>query len=194
MFVVSLLGSVLPFVPIPYLFVVVLLSDTVDPLLLGIVSGLGGSLGKITSYALGRMGYRFLGETRQRRMDALREIIGKYGVIGVFVFALTPLPDDVYIIPAGMVRLNFWRFLIANTLGKIILATLVAVLGRTYFEYARILLGESTWITTGLAVLAMVIITVILLRTDWETMLQTLKKSGWKGVLQNLGVWRRNTK
>ncbi|MEM0441072.1 MAG: VTT domain-containing protein [Candidatus Caldarchaeum sp.] len=193
-FVVSLLGSVLPFVPIPYLFVVVLLSDTVDPLLLGIVSGLGGSLGKITSYALGRMGYRFLGETRQRRMDALREIIGKYGVIGVFVFALTPLPDDVYIIPAGMVRLNFWRFLIANTLGKIILATLVAVLGRTYFEYARILLGESTWITTGLAVLAMVIITVILLRTDWETMLQTLKKSGWKGVLQNLGVWRRNTK
>lgn len=193
-FVVSLLGSVLPFVPIPYLFVVVLLSDTVDPLLLGIVSGLGGSLGKITSYALGRMGYRFLGETRQRRMDALREIIGKYGVIGVFVFALTPLPDDVYIIPAGMMRLNFWRFLIANTLGKIILATLVAVLGRTYFEYARILLGESTWITTGLAVLAMVIITVILLRTDWETMLQTLKKSGWKGVLQNLGVWRRNTK
>ncbi|MEM4573296.1 MAG: VTT domain-containing protein [Candidatus Caldarchaeum sp.] len=193
-FLVSLLGSVLPFVPIPYLFVVVLLSDTVDPLLLGIVSGLGGSLGKITSYALGRMGYRFLGETRQRRMDALREIIGKYGVIGVFVFALTPLPDDVYIIPAGMVRLNFWRFLIANTLGKIILATLVAVLGRTYFEYARILLGESTWITTGLAVLAMVIITVILLRTDWETMLQTLKKSGWKGVLQNLGVWRRNTK
>lgn len=194
MFVVSLLGSVLPFVPIPYLFVVVLLSDTVDPLLLGIVSGLGGSLGKITSYALGRMGYRFLGETRQRRMDALREIIGKYGVIGVFVFALTPLPDDVYIIPAGMVRLNFWRFLLANTLGKIILATLVAVLGRTYFEYARILLGESTWITTGLAVLAMVIITVILLRTDWETMLQTLKKTGWKGVLQNLGVWRRNTK
>ncbi|MEM1947235.1 MAG: VTT domain-containing protein [Candidatus Caldarchaeum sp.] len=193
-FVVSLLGSVLPFVPIPYLFVVVLLSDTVDPLLLGIVSGLGGSLGKITSYALGRMGYRFLGETRQRRMDALREIIGKYGVIGVFVFALTPLPDDVYIIPAGMVRLNFWRFLLANTLGKIILATLVAVLGRTYFEYARILLGESTWITTGLAVLAMVIITVILLRTDWETMLQTLKKTGWKGVLQNLGVWRRNTK
>ncbi|MEM1977565.1 MAG: VTT domain-containing protein, partial [Candidatus Caldarchaeum sp.] len=152
-FVVSLLGSVLPFVPIPYLFVVVLLSDTVDPLLLGIVSGLGGSLGKITSYALGRMGYRFLGETRQRRMDALREIIGKYGVIGVFVFALTPLPDDVYIIPAGMVRLNFWRFLLANTLGKIILATLVAVLGRTYFEDARILLGESTWITTGLAVL-----------------------------------------
>ncbi|MEM1978073.1 MAG: hypothetical protein QXL72_04075, partial [Candidatus Caldarchaeum sp.] len=59
---------------------------------------------------------------------------------------------------------------------------------------ARILLGESTWITTGLAVLAMVIITVILLRTDWETMLQTLKKTGWKGVLQNLGVWRRNTK
>lgn len=189
-FAVSLFGSLLPFVPVPYLVVVVLLSDTVDPLLLGVASGVGGSLGKITSYAVGRMGYRFLGEKRQKRMDALREIIGKYGVIGVFVFALTPLPDDVYLIPAGMVRLDFWRFLLANTLGKIILATLVAVLGKTYFEYARILLGESTWITTGLAVMAMVVITVILLRTDWETMLETLKKSGWKGILQNFGLWK----
>ncbi|MDW8084321.1 MAG: VTT domain-containing protein [Candidatus Caldarchaeum sp.] len=191
-FVVSLLGSLLPFVPVPYLFVVVLLSDTVDPLLLGVAAGLGGSFGKITSYAVGRMGYRILGEEKQKRMDTLREIIGKYGDIGVFLFALTPLPDDVYLIPAGMVRLNFWRFLLANTLGKIILASIVALLGRTYFEYARLLLGESTWISVVGAVVAMVVITVVLLRTDWETIIQTYRKSGWKGVFNQIGLLRRS--
>ncbi|MCX8201110.1 MAG: VTT domain-containing protein [Candidatus Caldarchaeum sp.] len=190
-FAVSLLGSLLPFVPVPYLFVVVLLSDTVDPVILGLASGIGGSLGKITSYVIGRMGYRLLDEQRQKRMDALREIIGKYGEIGVFVFALTPLPDDVYLIPAGMVRLNFWRFLFANTAGKIILATLVAFLGRTYFQFAEILLGESTWISTAAAVLAMVAITVILLRIDWENILKTVKKSGWKGIFQDFKLWKR---
>jgi membrane protein YqaA with SNARE-associated domain len=103
-FTVSLLGSVIPFTPIPYLFVVVLLSDVVEPWILGLAAGLGGSFGKITSYMLGRLGYRFLGQESRRRMDALRELIGKYGDVGVFIFALTPLPDDIYLIPAGMVR------------------------------------------------------------------------------------------
>jgi hypothetical protein len=78
-FTVSLLGSVIPFAPIPYLFVVVLLSDVVEPWVLGLAAGLGGSFGKITSYMLGRLGYRFLGQESRRRMDALRELIGKYG-------------------------------------------------------------------------------------------------------------------
>lgn len=187
-FAVSILGSLIPFLPVPYLFVVVLLSDTIDPLILGLVAGVGGSLGKITSYTLGRLGYRFLGQDSKNRMDALREIIGKYGDVGVFVFALTPLPDDVYIIPAGMIKLSFVRFLIANTLGKILLATAVAYLGRTYFHYTAILLGESSLISVILAIVAMTVITIILLRVDWELALKLVRESGWRGVFKNLGL------
>ncbi|MEM0384380.1 MAG: VTT domain-containing protein [Candidatus Caldarchaeum sp.] len=186
-FAVSILGSLIPFLPVPYLFVVVLLSDTIDPLILGLVAGVGGSLGKITSYTLGRLGYRFLGQDSKNRMDALREIIGKYGDVGVFVFALTPLPDDVYIIPAGMIKLSFVRFLIANTLGKILLATAVAYLGRTYFHYTAILLGESSLISVILAIVAMTVITIILLRVDWELALKLVRESGWRGIFKNLG-------
>ncbi|MEM4163588.1 MAG: VTT domain-containing protein [Candidatus Caldarchaeum sp.] len=187
-FAVSVLGSLIPFLPVPYLFVVVLLSETIDPLILGLVAGVGGSLGKITSYTLGRLGYRFLGQGSKNRMDALREIIGKYGDVGVFVFALTPLPDDVYIIPAGMIKLSFARFLIANTLGKILLATAVAYLGRTYFHYTAIFLGESSLISVIFAIAAMTVITVILLRVDWELALKIVRESGWRGVFKNLGV------
>jgi len=184
-FLASLLGSIIPFVPIPYLFVVVLLSETVDPLILGIAAGLGGSLGKITSYLLGRFGYRLLGQQSKKRMDALRELIGRYGDLGVFIFALTPLPDDVYLIPAGMVKLSFFRFLAANTAGKIILSTFVAYMGKTYFEYSRIFLGESTLVSTVIAVVAMTVITVVLLRVDWEYALKIMRESGWKGLIKN---------
>ncbi|MEM4287967.1 MAG: VTT domain-containing protein [Candidatus Caldarchaeum sp.] len=176
----------MPFLPVPYLFVVVLLSETVDPLVLGLASGLGGSFGKITSYLLGRLGYRFLGQEGKNRMDALRELIGRYGDIGVFVFALTPLPDDVYLIPAGMVKLNFWRFLLANTLGKLILSTAVAYMGKTYFYYSHLFLGEATLVSTAVAIVAMTIITILLLKVNWELALKIIRESGWKGIIRNL--------
>ena len=56
-FLISLLGSLVPFLPVPYLVVVILLSSKLDPLTLGVLAGIGGSLGKITSYILGRSGY-----------------------------------------------------------------------------------------------------------------------------------------
>ncbi|BAJ50230.1 conserved hypothetical protein [Candidatus Caldarchaeum subterraneum] len=189
-FAVSLLGSILPFVPVPYLIVVVLLSDTVNPLILGLAAGIGGSIGKITSYIIGRLGYRLLSDEKKKSMDTLREFIGKYGDIGVFIFALTPLPDDVYIIPAGMVKLSFWRFLLANTAGKILLAIIVALLSKTYFEYSKLFLGETSWLSTAGAVVAMVVLTIILLRTDWEKLLKTWEERGWRGVLREWVKWR----
>ncbi|HIQ30359.1 MAG TPA: DedA family protein [Candidatus Caldiarchaeum subterraneum] len=188
-FTVSLLGSLIPFLPVPYLFIVVLLSEALDPLILGLASGLGGSLGKVTSYALGRGGYRLFSQERKRKMDTLRGLIGRYGDLGVFIFALTPLPDDVYLIPIGMMRFSFWRFLIANTLGKIILSISVAYAGRTYFDAASLLLGEGAQLpATAAAITAMIIITVILLRVDWEVTVKILKDQGVIGVIRNLGL------
>ena len=188
-FTVSLLGSLIPFLPVPYLFVVVLLSDSLDPFLLGLVSGLGGSLGKVTSYALGRGGYRFFSQETKQRMDTLRTLIGKYGDLGVFIFALTPLPDDVYLIPIGMMRFSFWRFLLANTLGKIILSIFVAYAGRTYFDVAIMLFGREAQLPAIIgAVVVMVIITIVLLRVDWETLAKILKEQGIPGVIRNIGL------
>jgi len=187
-FAASILGSIIPFIPLPYLFVVVLLSDMLDPLMLGIAAGVGGSLGKITSYALGRSGYKLFKPETKRRMDALRSLIGKYGDLGVFIFALTPLPDDVYLIPIGMMRFTFWRFLLANTAGKILLAVFVAYLGRIYFDLASVFLGEAQFTAVAAAIAVMIAVTIVLLRVDWELALQIVKKQGWRGVLSNLSA------
>jgi len=101
-FMISVLGSLVPFLPVPYLIPIVLMAKILDPLILGVAAGVGGALGKITSYLLGRFGRRFLSEKRRRRMSILGRAVEKYGVAAVFLFALTPLPDDVIYIPVGL--------------------------------------------------------------------------------------------
>ncbi len=186
-FVISILGSLIPFIPFPYLFIVVLLSRTLNPLLLGILAGLGGAIGKVTSYAIGRTGYRLLGKEKKKQIDAIKKIVDKYGYVGVFIFAVTPLPDDVYYVPMGMARLDFWKFLIASATGKIMLGILTAYLGRVYFWLFGYFGGESL-IGTIPAIIILIFITVLMLRIDWEYALKTYKQSGVKGILSNLGI------
>lgn len=185
-FLLSLAGSAIPFLPLPYLFIVVILSGVLDPFMLGLVSGLGGALGKITSYLLGRLGYRFLGQEKRRSMDALNRLIGKYGAIGVFIFALTPLPDDVYYIPIGMTRYSFAKFMVYSTAGKVLLAIIVAYLGHTYMEVLDMLMNGGPGATiTSIAVL--IVITIIMLRVDWELLASHFERGGVRAVLANLG-------
>ncbi|MEN3047458.1 MAG: VTT domain-containing protein [Candidatus Caldarchaeales archaeon] len=183
-FGISLLGSLVPFLPLPYLFVVVLLSRTLDPVMLGVSSGIGGAIGKLTSYALGRLGYRFLGAERKRQMESLREFIGRYGDLAVFLFALTPLPDDVYYIPAGLMRMKLWRFMIANAAGKVVLATFVAYAGGIYMTVFESTLGNTAGFVVAIAALA--VITFVILRVDWEAFVGHYRAGGLREVLRNL--------
>lgn len=187
-FIVSLVGSLVPFLPVPYLVIVILLSSKLDPLTLGIVAGIGGSLGKITSYSLGRSGYALFKPSTRKNMDALRSLVGKYGDVGVFAFAVSPLPDDIYLIPIGMMKFPFWRFIVANTAGKIVLSVAVAYFSRGYFELSTSLIGGGNLIV-ALAVLApvLVAVTIILLRINWELVVEVVQsEAGWRGVLSRL--------
>ncbi|MEM3395358.1 MAG: VTT domain-containing protein [Nitrososphaerota archaeon] len=186
-FLISIIGSLIPFIPFPYLFIVVILSRTLNPLLLGVFAGIGGAIGKITSYLVGRTSYRLLSNSTKKQMEAMKKLIGRYGYIGVFIFAVTPLPDDIYYIPMGMARLDFWKFLIASVAGKIVLGVLTAYLGRAYFWLFSHFTGESL-IGTIPAIITLIIITVVMLRIDWEYVLKIYQESGIKGVLSNLGL------
>jgi len=177
---IAVLGSLVPFLPVPYLIPIVLMSRTLDPLLLGIAAGIGGALGKLTSYFLGRFGRRLLSEERRKKTAVLGKAIEKYGMLAVFLFALTPLPDDVVYIPVGLTGLSIAKFMIANMLGKIVLSWIVAYAGRFYFDLATLFLGEGNGpIVTILAVAAMAAITVVMLRVDWEEVIEAGRKNGF---------------
>ncbi len=185
-FVISVLGSVIPFVPLPYLIVVVLLSQSQDPLLLGLVAGAGGALGKLTSYFLGRFGYLAVGKDAQGNLDALRAVLAKYGALGVFVFAVTPLPDDIYVVPIGMIRLPFWRFFVADLAGKVVLSVGVAYFGKAYFTSVDSLFGDSVVVMVAAAALT-VALSVLMIRADWPLAIRIVQTEGVRGLVARAG-------
>jgi len=186
-FLISVLGSLIPFLPVPYLIPIVLMSKTLDPLLLGILAGMGGAIGKLTSYGLGRFGRRLLKEERRKKMTALGRAIGKYGALAVFLFALTPLPDDIIYIPIGLAGFDLIKFMFANALGKIILSWIVAYGGRLYFDLVGLFLGQGEGlVATFIALIAMIIITILLLRVDWEEVMRSAERSGFIGAIKSM--------
>ncbi len=185
-FATTLLGSLVPFLPFPNLLVVILLSNILDPLQLGLLAGIGGSLGKVTSYLLGRSGYGLSKTETRSNLDVVRGFLGRYGTLGIFILAVTPLRDEVYAIPMGMLNFPFWRFLLANMLGKIILYTAVAYLGRFFLATLVSFLGEGEVIATVVAFILTIATTVLLRRANWKLALEVYKKSGLRGVISSL--------
>ena len=65
----------------------------------------------------------------------------------IFLFALTPLPDDAILVPMGMMKYPYWKSIPPCMLGKTMLCTLMAFLGNWVGSNVRALnyLIEENW-------------------------------------------------
>lgn len=147
-FVVSLVGNVIPFLTIPYLIFVFTLVRHFDPVSLSLISALGASIGKMTSYVIGRSARRYIlrNERYRRKFELLRELLGNYTFLAILVVTATALPDDYVFIPVGVMGYSFWKTFVATVIGKSIITSLVAfsgVYGQELLDVAmKLLLGE----------------------------------------------------
>ncbi len=104
------------------------LSASLNPVLLGVVGGVGGTIGELTGYVLGVTGRRIVSvENLDRR---LRRIPKRLFGPTLFVFAVTPLPFDVAGIVAGTMRYPVGWFLLWVGAGKILNTIAIAVAAR----------------------------------------------------------------
>jgi uncharacterized membrane protein YdjX (TVP38/TMEM64 family) len=87
----------------------------------------------MTAYVVG-VGGRGLMENR-RLYDRLVEWLRKWGVMIIFLFALTPLPFDLLGIVAGVLRFPLWKFFLACWLGKTALNIIIAYAGFYGWEF-----------------------------------------------------------
>ena len=169
-FFISFIGSLSIVFPIPYTIVILFLgSQGWNPFLLAIAGGLGLALGEFSGYALGYYGARFISKERRRKMDFFVKIFDRYGPIAVFLFALTPLPDDLLFIPLGILRYKFWKTFIPCLIGKFLMCFTLAYFGRLFENLARLIFGEEgSWIGITITIAALLIIVYVLLKVDWE--------------------------
>lgn len=177
-FVFTALANSTVIFPIPYTaFIVLLGSVGLNPILLGVIAGLGAALGDSTSYFLGRWGRVLLNEKTRTNFELLRNLVSRHPHRLQFFFFLmgaTPIPDDVFLIPLGIMKYPIWRALWPYALGKMILAYIFAVSGTALGpNLQRILSGDtgSMW-TQGISLLSLVIFLYIIAKTDWDAFAQ----------------------
>jgi membrane protein YqaA with SNARE-associated domain len=127
-FLVSLLSNAALLLPGPGIALVIAASSTLDPLVVGVVAGLGATLGEMTGYFVGQSGQVFFEE--RPIYWRIERWMRKSGTVVIFMLAAIPNPlFDIGGLVAGALRMPIWRFLLIVWLGKSLRFTLLATIG-----------------------------------------------------------------
>lgn len=180
-FLISLVGNLTVFFPIPYLlaiFTIAIEMSKIDIFSLALVGALGAAIGKFVSYGIGFGGRLTLGDKYKRRFDALRMALGGSPFVAVLVFAATPLPDDLVFIPLGMIQYSPVKTFIACAAGKFILTLAIVWSARFSRRTIAWFIGPENAMFWVASIVFVVILTVIMIMIDWEKIItkRTLEK------------------
>ncbi|MEM3402720.1 MAG: VTT domain-containing protein [Candidatus Hadarchaeales archaeon] len=164
-FFLGLLGSATIIVPVPTTVALLTMAtlQVFDPTLLAVAFGIGAAVGELTGYMVGYAGRRFVGKKYAGKMEASAKIFERYGAPAVFIFALTPLPDDLLFIPLGLSRCPLLKIFAAAVAGKLCMALIIAHFGG--FIGAGI---AESWEAAAITGVLLLIVIAAMLKIDWE--------------------------
>jgi membrane protein DedA with SNARE-associated domain len=172
---ISFVGSIIVFIPIPYFPVLVTaaFNKELDPHILALSSAIGAVVAKMIIFYVSYYGRNILSTTTKRRILPLQRLLRKYGWPGAFAAALTPIPDDLIYIPLGLAKYNPWKFAIATFLGKFVLNEVIVLgavfLGRPFIENVGSEYTDPGYLLAGAVAGAIVLGIMIYLyvKIDW---------------------------
>jgi len=168
-FFISLIGAMSIIIPIPSTLVIYLSGAFLDPFLVAVSGGLGSALGEFSGYVLGYYGRAVLSEERRKKMDYMMKVFQRHGFAAIFLFALTPLPDDLLFIPLGIMRYRFVKVFIPALLGKMLMCFILAYSGYLSIGVIKAIFGgEGGWLGVVVTSALLVIVIVVILKIDWE--------------------------
>ena len=178
-FTASFIGSIIVFVPVPYfpILVAAALNKQLDPTLISLSSALGVLLAKMIIFYASYYGRRVLSDKTKRRMFPLQRVLRRYGGLGAFIAALTPIPDDLVYIPLGLARYSPWKFAVATFSGKFILNEIIVwssvFLGRPFFDTFISADIDPLYVVLG-AIFSVAILGIAVylsIKIDWESVI-----------------------
>jgi len=191
-FLISFIGALSIIFPVPYTVIIFTLGGVFEPLWIAVAAGIGSAIGEFSGYLLGFGGRRVISERYKKKMGFLLKLFDRFGPIVIFVFALTPLPDDLLFIPLGVMRYSLIRAFIPALIGKFCMNLIVAYSGRFSIQIIEELFGvESSWISMliGMVIGTVLLITVLILmfKMDWEKLFEkyVAKEENSNGKLED---------
>lgn len=133
-FVLSLINSVSP-IPGPSQIATFLVASKLNPFLVGIAGGVGGTIGELTSYFFGYLFRESLSDNSQRKFERFRKwrfvrASGEHSFVTLFVLACIPNPFfDSMATLAGTLRISFAKYFVPVLLGRTLRHVLIACAG-----------------------------------------------------------------
>jgi membrane protein YqaA with SNARE-associated domain len=122
---------------------------------------IGSTAGCVGLYYISRKaGHRALARFSESRQKRVKDLIDRYDVLSVLVASLLPppFPFKLFVVSAGVFRLNLVRFTIAVAAGRTFRYLLEGYLAAHYGEHAKEILGRYyPVIGLGLALLIIIV-------------------------------------
>lgn len=134
-FFINFFASASVVVPLPGIASVFLSGAILDPISVGLASGIGASLGELFGYFLG-FGGRGLVKSMEDEKNWIENIeffFNKAGFVTTFIFSALPVPIfDIIGILAGSLNYPIWKFFTATLLGRTLRNILIAWTGEKF--------------------------------------------------------------
>jgi membrane protein YqaA with SNARE-associated domain len=172
---ISFVGSIIIFIPIPYFPVLVAAAfdKHLDPHIISISSAIGSVAGKMIIFYASYYGRKILNTSTKKRMFPLHRLLSKYGWLGAFIAAATPVPDDVVYITLGLAKYSPFRFATAVFAGKMVLKEITVwgalLIGRPFVEYFISNYSNPVYFVAliGSTAVILAVILYLSLKLDW---------------------------
>jgi len=124
---------------------------------------IGSTAGSVGLYRISRRaGYRALRRFSESKQKRVKDLIDRYDVLSVLVASVMPppFPLKVFIVSAGVFRLNLLRFTIAIAAGRTFRYLLEGYLAARYGEQAKELLARY-YPSIGITLAVLIIIAFV---------------------------------
>jgi membrane protein YqaA with SNARE-associated domain len=177
----SFIIAVLFFLPIPYFPIPLIASFNMnlDPHIISLAGTVGAVLGRMIIFYLAYSGHNIITRKTKGRISSLEKLLSKYGWIGAFIAAITPISGGLIYITLSLAKYKPWKFATAIFAGEFLYNEIIVFvgvfLGRPFFD--RILLQfasntainiENILIGIFLATVSIGIMLYLLLKVDWN--------------------------
>lgn len=178
-FALCFIGALTVIVPVPYTAVILTLAASFPELNLlevALWGGFGSGLGEVVGWILGKYLGEAIGSSKyQGRLKAISLLMSRHRFlipVLVFLFALTPLPDDGLFIILGAINYRLIYALASGIAGKILMLYIIGLFGRLVGEYT------PDWFSSVLAVALVLLFLALVELVDWEKLAERYLSRG----------------
>jgi membrane protein YqaA with SNARE-associated domain len=129
LFLAAIIGNATLFLPLPVDILIIPVSTidffglgVITPLILGIIVGVGSSIGEFSGYFIGIAGikgFESMSKKEIKQLHVIKDKLNKVGIPLIAFFAFTPLPFDILGLAAGLAKYSKTKFFIGSLLGKV---------------------------------------------------------------------------